>query len=204
MDLAGAKGRLLIGCGVLGPILFYAVVMIEGAVRPGYNAVSDFVSYLSLGERGWVQIVNFIVFGLVMLAFALGLRSTLRTGPASVAEPILIGLFGAAVIVVGLFVTDSANAGQMSVHGFVHGLATLTLFAALSAACFVASRRFGGWHGFGLYSIITGVAIPVLLVLSAVSQSHGIGGLIQRICIGLGWAWIVLLAIRLLQTPSTL
>ncbi|GAC1659935.1 MAG: hypothetical protein NVS9B15_23610 [Acidobacteriaceae bacterium] len=43
----------------------------------------------------------------------------------------------------------------------------------------------------------TGMTIPVLLVLSAVSQSHGIGGRIQRICIGVGWAWIVLLAIRL-------
>ena len=51
--------------GMLGPALFVAVFSIEGALRPGYNALSTYVSALSLGPRGWIQIANFYLFGLL-------------------------------------------------------------------------------------------------------------------------------------------
>jgi len=50
------------------------VFLVEGVVHPEYNAWRDYVSDLSLGRQGWVQMANFVVFGLLMLAFAVGLR----------------------------------------------------------------------------------------------------------------------------------
>jgi hypothetical protein len=70
---------LLLG-GVIGPPLFVLVVLIEGAIRPGYSAWRDFVSALSLGDQGWEQIAIFLVCGLLALGFAVGLRRALRSG----------------------------------------------------------------------------------------------------------------------------
>jgi hypothetical membrane protein len=71
---------LLLACGVIGPLLFINVFLIEGATRPGYSAWRHSVSQLSLGEQGWINSVNIIVCGLLMLCFAIGLRLVLRSG----------------------------------------------------------------------------------------------------------------------------
>ena len=45
--------RLLIASGVIGPLLFMLVFLIEGATRPGYSAWHNVVSSLSLSDQGW-------------------------------------------------------------------------------------------------------------------------------------------------------
>ncbi len=96
--------RLLIAGGAIGPLLFVIVLLIEGATRPGYSAWHNYGSSLSLGDQGWMQITNFIVCGLLTIGFAIGLRRVFRTGRSSVWGPILLGLFGVALIVAGIFV----------------------------------------------------------------------------------------------------
>src|SRR6266704_711398 len=98
--------RLLIAGGAIGPLLFIIVLLIEGATRPGYSAWHNYGSSLSLGPGGWVQIANFIVCGLLMLCFAIGLRQVFRTGKGAVWGPLLLGIFGVSLIVAGVFVTD--------------------------------------------------------------------------------------------------
>jgi Protein of unknown function (DUF998) len=70
-----ALHRLLLGCGVLGSLLFTGTFLAEGATRAGYDPWRQPISALSLGPGGWLQSVNFVVFGLLMACFALG-RST--------------------------------------------------------------------------------------------------------------------------------
>src|SRR5437899_13087486 len=82
--------RLLIAGGAIGPLLFIIVLLIEGATRPGYSAWHNYGSSLSLGPGGWVQQVNFVVFGVLMLCFAIGLRQVFRTGRSSVWGPLLL------------------------------------------------------------------------------------------------------------------
>jgi hypothetical membrane protein len=197
------RERLVLACGVVGPILFYAVFMVAGAVRPGYSAARQFVSGLSLGDQGWVQIANFIVFGLLTLAFAVGVRLALRTGPASVAGPLLLGMHGGAVLLGGVMVPDPP-AAVTTVHGTVHVLAGIASLAAVAAACFVFARRFGAGRGFGLYSMATGLAIPILFVLTGpVGQPLGVMGVFNRVIIAVHCVWTVLLAMRLLRRPTT-
>src|SRR6266849_5612235 len=91
--------RKFLWAGLVGPPLFIVVFLIEGLTRPGYSAWRHYVSQLATGPGGWVQVVNFLVFGTVVIAFAVGLRA--RTH--SIAAPILLGLFGAGLIVAGVF-----------------------------------------------------------------------------------------------------
>ena len=100
--------RWLLTCGVIGPVLFVVAFLIEGAIRPDYDPARVFVSQLSLGDEGWLQVANFVVSGLLIAAFAVGLRRVLASGLASRWGPNLIGLVGLGLVISGIFVTDPA------------------------------------------------------------------------------------------------
>jgi hypothetical membrane protein len=210
--------RLLIAGGAIGPLLFIIVLLIEGATRPGYSAWHNYGSSLSLGPGGWVQIANFIVCGLLMLCFAIGLRQVFRTGKGAVWGPLLLGIFGVSLIVAGVFVTDPSlgyppgthTSGPQTLHGTIHGVNAIIAFGSLAAAIFVMARRFAGdpnWKGWALYSLVTGILVIVFFIATtAVSALDESGvfpgsptGLLQRIGIIAGWGWIALLATRLLS-----
>jgi len=62
--------RVLLACGAIGPPLFVVVFLIEGATRPGYSPLRHPVSSLEIGASGWTQRTNFVITGLLILAFA--------------------------------------------------------------------------------------------------------------------------------------
>ncbi|HLX57777.1 MAG TPA: DUF998 domain-containing protein [Ktedonobacteraceae bacterium] len=210
--------RLLLACGAIGPLFFILVFLIEGATRPGYSAWHNFVSSLGTGPGGWVQIANFLICGALMLCFAVGLRQVLRSGKSSVWGPVLLGIFGLALITAGIFVTDGSlgyppgtrGSGPQTLHGMIHGVAGLITFSSLTIASFVMARRFAGdpgWKGWALYSIVTGILIAAFFIASttvSALDANGVlpgspTGFLQRIAIIAGWVWIALLAIRLLR-----
>ena len=71
--------KALLTCGAIAGPLFVVIFLVEGATRTGYNPLRHPVSSLALGNFGWMQTANFIVAGLLMVAFALGLWLTLRS-----------------------------------------------------------------------------------------------------------------------------
>src|SRR5215831_12366600 len=175
--------RLLLACGAIAPLLNIVVILILGATRPGYNAWQIPDSSLELGEGGWIQITNYIVSGVLLLGFAIGLRRVLRTGRGSTWGPILFGIFGICLIGAGIFVTDpglgyphEASTVVLTVHGIVHNNLTLVGFSSLSAACFVLARRDAAdpaARGWAWYSVATGLLVVVLFVLTGVAEALG-------------------------------
>ena len=210
--------RLLIACGAIGPILFILVFLVEGATRPGYSAWHNFVSDLSLSNQGWIQTANFLICGVLMLCFALGLRQVFRSGKGAVWGPILLGVFGLSLIIAGLFVTDPSlgyypagtSSGTHTLHGTIHGANAPLAFGSLTIAIFVLARRFASdpaWRGWALYSLVTGIifvgSFIACLVVAQLDQSgvlpNSPTGLLERIAIIVGWVWIALLATRCLR-----
>jgi Protein of unknown function (DUF998) len=209
--------EFLLGCGVIGPPLFYVVLLIEGATRPGYNAIQTQGSYLALTDQGWEQITNFLVFGLLCIAFAVGLRRLWSTGKASVWGPLLAGLFGLGLIIIGVCVTDPGdgyppgaplNGSPQTWHGWVHGLGGAVIVnVLLPAACFVLSRGFAAdpqSRRWATYSWVTGALILVISIPSTIGLPFAykagfpvVDGLIQRIVLFIGWAWLMLVALHL-------
>jgi hypothetical membrane protein len=200
--------RLLLAGGAIGPLLFIVVFLILGATRPHYSAWQDAVSALSLGEGGWMQSTNFIVCGALVLGFAIVLRRALRTGRGSTWGPTLLGIFGLCLIGAGIFATDPGVSSRPTVHGTLHNLLSLFVFASLIADCFVLARRDAAVpfeHGWAWYSVATGLLVAVFFVLTGVVELlGGPAGLMQRICIIVGWSWIAVLAIRLMSRPVPL
>ena len=194
---ARSLGRPLLWCGIAGPPLFVLVFLVDGFVHPRYNAVSDLVSELSRGELGWLQIANFLVLAVAMLAFAAGIRWGVERGAGSGTGSLLFAVMGAGLIVAGVFVGDAHGSGAVHTQsGSIHNWASLPVFGSLALACFVFAGRFRGWMQ--NYSVASGVLFLVLVVAMVVGENlFDLGGLLQRVALVVGFAWITVLALML-------
>jgi hypothetical protein len=187
-----------------------SVALIEGATRPGYSAWTHYVSELSLSDQGWMQIVNFIVAGMLIVCGAVGLARTLQHGPGAAWGPRLIGIFGVGLVAAGVFVMDPthgypealATRAPQTLHGVLHGVAGLVCFTSLGSAALVLARRFT--RGWAIYSTISGLIVLSFFVTSTMGDvlaktdviPDSPTGLLQRIAIVAGWTWLALLLLR--------
>ena len=74
--------------------------------REGFDVRIHAVSLLSNGSLGWVQITNFLVSGVLVVAGAIGARRVLREGRGATWGPILLACYGVGLIGAGIFVAD--------------------------------------------------------------------------------------------------
>ncbi|MET8388256.1 DUF998 domain-containing protein [Streptosporangium canum] len=180
------------------------------------HSLSTVIEILALGDFGWIQTANFIVAGLLTLAFVVGLRSALRPLGGATLVPVLIGAISLGLLGAGLFATDPVSGYppetpdailQYSTHGTLHDLFSMPTFLAWPIACIVSAVHFlrGRKSGWAIYSAATGLIFAGAFVLSSMGFAQvealvDLGGLFQRIAVTVGFAWITLLAIHLLTT----
>src|SRR4029079_6009574 len=96
----------LVCCGWLVAPIFYLLAVFQLMIRPDFDIKVLPISFLSLGDLGWIQVLNFIVTGVLALMCARGMRLALRGEKAGTFGPILVGLFGIGMIMAGLFRPD--------------------------------------------------------------------------------------------------
>jgi hypothetical membrane protein len=209
------SARALLVGGIVGPLLFVTVFLVEGATRPGYDPMRSMVSELSLSESGWQQIVNFLIAGTLIFGFSAGLRRTMAARPGGTWGPRLLGITGLGLIVAGVFVCDPGLAypggapDGLPVSGSwqnsMHGVGGVMVFFSLPAACFVLARSFSRTP-WATYSVLTGLVGLSFFMASNVNAMHGgpAAGLFQRLAIGAYFAWLMLLAWRLRRASNDL
>lgn len=214
------SGDLLLGCGAAAGPLFISTFLIEGTLRADYDSRRHLVSSLALGERGWVQRLNFYVAGGLYLAGAVGLARAQRAaggdlGVSGRLVPPLIAAAAAGLIGAGTFNTDPvsgyppgtqpASPGYSS-SGALHDLFSIPTFLGIPAAALlsaVGSARRGrvGWATFSAAS-----GLGTLAGTAAASAAFGqapkldaYGGLLQRAAVTSGFAWLTATHIRALR-----
>jgi hypothetical protein len=209
---------LLVSGAVAGP-LFSLAWLVQGLVRTDYDAMRHAVSSLSVGEWGWIQIATFIVTGSFVLAFAVGLRRLLQPPSGSTWGPVLIGLMGIGLIGSGVFVTDPLNGyppgmpiipTERTLHGILHDLFGVPFFLGVPIACLVFARLFvsKGERGWAWYSRASGISMFAVFfvarlgfrLLAAYPALAAYFGLLQRITITIGLAWLTLLAVHMMKS----
>jgi hypothetical membrane protein len=218
-DDAPSTTRLLLWCGAVAGPLFIAMFLLEGATAAHYNPLRHPVSSLALAPAGWLQVANFLIAGTLYLAFAAGLWRTRRTAVGTRVGVILIAAAGVGLLGSGLFITDPVSGyppgtpdapGDYTTTGALHDLCAIPIFLGIPAAqiafgsMFVRRRN----YGWALYSIGSAVAMLVALVstnmaFNQVAALVHVGGLLQRITISIGFAWLTALASRTLAAIPT-
>jgi hypothetical protein len=211
----------LLACGAIGAPLFVVVFLIEGAVpairAAGYSPLRHPVSSLAIGQFGWMQVANFLVTGCLLVAFAVGLRAALRRYSGGIWAPVLVGLIAVGLIGAGVFTADPLNgyppgtpavpaAGARSTHGLLHDAFSALVFLGLPAACCVVGYRFArsGHKSWAAYSVGTAVVFLTGVVLAQMGFTQhptfvSVAGLLQRLTLIVGLAWIAALALHLIR-----
>jgi hypothetical protein len=196
--------------GIVGPLLFVGIFTIEGWIRPGYYPLEMYVSALSLGPRGWIQIINFIVFGTLFLTFSLGVAAEFKEGKASKAGPVLFAIIALSYFFSGPFVMDPMTTprAQMSIHGTLHGILGGIVFSLMPVSCFVFLRRFREdtkWRSLQWWTFAAGTIISAAVIFLSIATKLPAArdtfnerlGLIQRTAIVPYMIWLFTFALGL-------
>lgn len=200
--------RALLICAVIAGPLYMLVVFAQAFMRPGFEITRHSASLLSNGDWGWIQITNFLVTGLLVILGAVGIWRAQR-GSGSTWAPLLIALYGLGMIGGGIFVADPAmgfpvgtpeDANTISTTGLLHFATGGAGFLGLIAACLLFARSFAkrGQRGWAIYSAATGVIFFAAFVgiASGAGNVWTISGFWSAMLFA--WAWLSLLALRLL------
>ncbi len=200
---------VLLGCSLVAGPLYMIVGLFQILIRPGFDITRHDLSLMSNGSLGWIQIANFIITGLLVIAGALGMRRVLRPGPGGTWGPLLIGIYGLGLIGAGTFVADPAfgfppgtpaDAHTISMHGLLHFMSGGIGFLGLIAACFVFARRFAvlGERGWAVYSAATGVVFFAAFAGIASGPGQPLIVVGFWIAVLLAWAWLTAVSARLI------
>lgn len=211
--------RALLRCGIAAGPLFDAIFLLEGAATADYNALRHPVSSLALAPAGWLQVANFLIAGTLYLASAVGLWRTRRTEIGTRVGVILIAAAAVGLIGSGVFITDPINGyppgtpsapQAYTTPGALHDMFAIPTFFGIPAAATVLGYRFLRRRSYrwALYSVASAVVMLVTLGLyiAAVGQAPAlvaIAGLLQRITISVGFAWLTALALHALTAIPT-
>lgn len=187
--------------GIIGPVLFFLIMTLLGSTQPGYNAFQQTISMLVFGPHGWLQTLVFLLFGFLLIVFAVRLFFSVnkRLGSRiSIAFLILIGL---GFFLIGIFPTQQTEVG-IALHALIHRYTVWAVTILFILACLLLGLNFRSnpfWKRFSLYTIFTAVVTFILGIMFVVlpSDRHWIG-LYERILLLNGLIWVAVVAIRLL------
>jgi hypothetical membrane protein len=199
-----ATCRALLTSGVIAGPLFVATATVQILTRDGFDLRRHPISLLSVGEYGWIQVLNFVLAGALSILFSIGVARVLAEGPGSRWGPRFLAIFGAGLVIGGIFKADPAlgfPAGapegipeHITTHAMIHAFAPPLSFLALIAACLVIARRLAA-DGLRRAALLTRIVATVCFVLSV---PVGPGFSIRLfVAVAVGFAWVAAYAVYL-------
>jgi len=204
--------KILLSCGLIAGPFYILLGLIQLLIRPGFDIRVNSLSQMALGELGWIQSVNFVVSGLLVIAASVGMRQALRSRPGGSWAPSLIALYGLGLLGAAIFSADPSYgfppgsppgpANTLSAHGLLHFATSGIGFFALIGACFVFARRFAWlkepvWM---LYSLLTGLIFLIAFVGTASGAAITIFIPALWVANFLAWLWLSLVSAWLIKT----
>jgi hypothetical protein len=197
--------RMLAILGMAGPFLFALLILLQDIIQYDWlvaHGQSPFtqspISTNELGPYGFLQTINFSLFGLCVIALAIGLHRTVQAGSWSrlhIAPMFLIGIS----MVLSSFTTDLSKS-HPTWHGTINSAAFYTFVLAHLVTYFSMWRRFRKdlrWRGYGRYSLLNGIlTLPAAEAARALGTAFHFSGFYIWLAL-FPLAWLELVAIRL-------
>ncbi len=196
------QGARLALVTIIGIVLYVIIDAIAQLLPPHYNAITQAESDLAIGPYGFLMTINFVIRGLLSLALLIGLTRAISKEGRSQVGLALLGIWAVGAFLLALFPT--ALAGQKpTLHGLIHLLVAFIAFVCVAIGELLPSLRFAAdkrWQAVRNPTVtIAFVALIALflLFLSMFAGLNGIGGLLERLFLGLALIWILVVAVRL-------
>jgi len=198
---ASAGTRLLLACGIAGPVAFWGLGLLAMASWPGYDVVADSISGLVYAPEGWLQVDAFVLLAVLTAAFAVGMGRIAGETPADRAR-VRSAILVLAVIELGfaLLPTDAGDAA--SLHGTAHMLVLGTFaiaFPILGFRIAAVLRCDPPWWRAGILTYAVSVVMAISIVGVALVVAGPLDawtGLLERIWVAVPSLWFIGLAVH--------
>src|SRR5215208_5788827 len=100
---------VLASAGIAAPVIFSVVAIVHSLLREDHSLVALPIRALVVGQSGWVQDVNFVICGVLFLAYPIGLHLEVRKMRRGVVGPALLVVSGAGLVLAGIFPAVAAS-----------------------------------------------------------------------------------------------
>lgn len=208
-DSAEKQTQLMLTGGVIAGPTYILVAIFQLLIRDGFDITRHPLSFMSLGDLGWIQITNFIMTGALVLLAALALHRLGRADRRFRWAARFLGVYAVCVVAGGVFPPDPALGfppgtpdiypETASWHGMLHFIFGNVGFLSLIAASFVFARYFALKHVrmWSVFSALTGGLFIAAIATTAVT-GNGVPGLISLYAaVALGWLWISAISVHM-------
>ena len=200
----GTLVRLAALGGVIGPILFAALVVFGGWLTVGYSHTAQAISELGATGAGyaWLQGLAFVMLGASVIGFAWALARALDPPWWG---PFLVGVFGASAFLAGSVLPCDAGCQGQTTVGLIHNVTGLAGFASAIGGMFLLARRWTSdptWAshvGFTRAAALVALVGLLAFVATRALESDTVAGAAQRLFVVPLLLWIVVTAARLVR-----
>ena len=192
--------------GIIGPVWFITLVIVQGILQPDYSHIAMPISALAAWPAGWMQNLNFFVSATLTAAFAIGVHNAIRPTRFGLAGIGLLIASCVGLVVVGLFPWINVNGVPTETPPHVVG-AVLT-FSGASTGLMILSRRIAAdpqWRSLSGYVLATGIVMLILFIIvggfsiEEGTPFHRWVGLLQRILVVVWFTCMMVIARRALR-----
>jgi len=189
--------------GLVAPIWFTTLVIVQGILQPDYSHIALPISALAAWPAGWMQCINFYVLGALMAAFTIAVQRSIQ--PTRYGRVGIALLFTSCVglVIAGLFpwimVNGVPTETKPHVVGAVLSFAGGSIGLIALSRCMRADAR---WQSLATYVFASGVTMLILFIaLGAFAIDDGTplhpwAGLLQRVVAFIWFACVIIIAFR--------
>jgi hypothetical protein len=209
--------RLATLAGVAGPAAFTTAWLVNGVRQADYPVAHEHISGLAADDAAHphLMVAGFFALGAGTIAFAAELERALGGVRRAGLGPVLLALGGAAGIAAGLLRRDTyllnppgrPDDYRQSWHNDGHDASAGVIYATSVLAPLALAHRFrhdSTWAGLVPGAVASSVASVVLMGIFATDVDRRYNGLLQRVMVTVPQAFMVRLALRVLQSgPSS-
>ncbi len=202
------RPRLLFALAAAGVVLYAILDVVAQLLPPHYSPIRQAESDLAVGPYGYVMTINFVVRGLLSLAFVAALASLYLEEGSSwkrnrAGFVALGGAWGVGALLLAIFPTDVPST-PVSWHGAIHGVVAVIAFLGGALGVVWLSRDFDrsptmrsarSWAvGLAIFALAACV-LELTGGLFVARVADRVGGLIERIFLGSVLLWILLVSV---------
>lgn len=179
--------RVLLFFGVLTPILFIGIIILLGALFPGYNHLINHISELGALDSPVAGIMNplgFMLTGILVVLFSIGLYRAVDFGLVGKLAILCLVIAGIFLSALGFFPCDP-QCINISPIARMHDTFSQFLFIALIAAFFLFtfdSHPDESFRKFSRFSFVVAIILAVLGYIDLYIETP-IPGFTQRIMV---------------------
>jgi hypothetical protein len=189
-------------CGIVGPLILVFGDLTASFLTADYSMIRDTISSLALTPTGWLQTIGFLIMGLLIELFVIGLLFSIRGTRGFHTGIALIASLGFGLLLIGAFPTDPAGAPH-SVEGTIHTVTAYAMSLVFPAGIMLLAPSLRGdpnWRNLFVYTLVAaGLALALTVGLFLLPAPMSWFGLYERIIVGNVIVWTEVMAIHLLR-----